>query len=100
MAFYSPHPFAQIRSDNFGFIIASGVLSVEVPSFNLDECFSFAICLSNCEECWSVRRCQQREVGLRVHAENVQSVFHSCPFSCLPAACAAPMPAASACQVR
>lgn len=36
MAFYSPHSVAQIRSDNFGFIIASGVLSVEVPSFNLD----------------------------------------------------------------
>lgn len=61
------------------------------------------------EEIWvsglvCAQSCQQCGVELGVRAENMKSVLHSCLSSCisvfLPAACAAPMPAAFACQVR
>lgn len=74
------------------------------------ECYSLHICIFNWEECWSVGRCVPNsassvELGSGVHVGNLQSVFHPCLSSCisqclLPAACAAPMPAASACPVR
>lgn len=46
MAFYSLHLLAQIRSDNFGFIIiTSGVLSVEGLIFKLDLSAFLQICV-------------------------------------------------------